>query len=135
MGQILVDRGFITPEQLAEALRSQEQTGRLLGEICVEKWGLDRFALADAFGEQWDAIDQGLRSTGGRWPGSRHLDALRPDTQDVRALLAEAESAHARLHLRTDDLERRLAALEALVAGIGDGSRSLAPCIPHRMRA
>ena len=45
--------------QLAEALRSQEQTGRLLGEICVEKWGLDRFALADALGEQWVEIEHG----------------------------------------------------------------------------
>jgi hypothetical protein len=52
MGQILVERRFITAEQLAEALRNQEQTGRLLGEICVEKWGLDRFALADALGKQ-----------------------------------------------------------------------------------
>ena len=109
MGQILVDRGFITPEQLAEALRSQEETGRLLGEICVEKWELDQFALADAIGEQWDEIEQGLIDRR-RWPAV-DTSSMRPDLQDLRALLAETVSAHARLHSRTEELERRLAAL------------------------
>jgi hypothetical protein len=125
MGQILVGRGFITPDQLAEALRSQEQTGRLLGEICVERWELDRFALADAIGEQWVEIEQGVEIE------QRHdratitgpavdTTSFSPDLQELCALLVETVSAHARLHSRTEDLERRLAALETFVAGIGD---------------
>ena len=130
MGQILADRGFITPDQLAEALRSQEQTGRLLGEICVEKWGLDRFALADALGEQWVEIEHGVEIQHGVEIEQSHdrpaiaglavdTTSFSPDLKELCALLAETVSAHARLHSRTEDLERRLAALETFVAGIG----------------
>ena len=119
MGQILVGRGFITPDQLAEALRSQEQTGRLLGEICVEKWELDRFALADAIGEQWVEIEQGHERPAITGPAV-DTTSFSPDLQELCALLVETVSAHARLHSRTEELERRLAALETFVAGIGD---------------
>jgi len=124
MGQILVGRGFITPDQLVEALRSQEQTGRLLGEICVEKWGLDRFALADALGEQWVEIEGVEIEQGHDRPAMNGLAvdtrSFSPDMQELCMLLAETVSAHARLHSRTEDLERRLAALETFVAGIDD---------------
>ena len=125
MGQILVGRGFITPDQLVEALRSQEQTGRLLGEICVEKWGLDRFALANALGEQWVEIEQGVEIEQSHdRPAINGLavdtTSFSPDMQELCMLLAETVSAHARLHSRTEDLERRLAALETFVAGIDD---------------
>jgi hypothetical protein len=125
MGQILVGRGFITADQLAEALRSQEQTGRLLGEICVEKWELDRFALAQAIGEQWVEMEQGVEIeqshdrpaiTGPAVDST----SFSPDLQELCALLVETVSAHAGLHSRTEDLERRLEALETFVAGIGD---------------
>lgn len=37
LGEILVERGFIHPSQLEEALAEQKSTGRKLGEILVEK--------------------------------------------------------------------------------------------------
>jgi type IV pilus assembly protein PilB len=36
LGEILVERGFVSPEQLREALRLQYQEGKRLGEILVE---------------------------------------------------------------------------------------------------
>src|SRR5712691_515583 len=39
LGQMLVERGLLTPEELEQVLQAQEQSGRPLGEIIVE-WGL-----------------------------------------------------------------------------------------------
>ena len=36
LGEILVERGFVTPDQLREALRAQYQEGKRLGEILLE---------------------------------------------------------------------------------------------------
>src|SRR3954463_8877759 len=36
LGGLLVDQGLLTQEKLAEALREQERTGRLLGRVLVE---------------------------------------------------------------------------------------------------
>jgi MSHA biogenesis protein MshE len=36
LGNLLVEQGLLTPEKLAEALREQERTGRLLGRVLVE---------------------------------------------------------------------------------------------------
>ena len=126
MGQILVDRRFITDEQLAEALSIQQQTGRLLGEICVERWDLDRVALAGALGEQWDEIDQ----SPGRQPvsGANHsrTGTARTELDELRAQLAETELARVELASRTDELERRLALLEMLVTGLATQPQSFA---------
>jgi len=118
MGEILVVKGFITAEQLEEALVSQEETGRLLGEVCVEKFGLDRFAIADALSEQWEEPEHPRAPLGdGRGASSRSSAIVDGELQELRVLLAEAEADRARLAWRVDALERRLAALESLMPG------------------
>jgi hypothetical protein len=125
MGDILVERGSITSDQLAEALVQQEDTGRLLGEICIEQWGVDRLALADALSEQWDEMRRDVRSV------AQGETALTGDAsavvqpEELRVLLQEAEAARAELVLKTDELERRLAVLEALVIGISGAVEEL----------
>ena len=118
MGEILVERRFITPDQLAEALLDQEESGRLLGEICVERFGLDRFALAGALSEHWEETQRGRVAS--RRGGAVRTPRAPADTQDLRILLDEAEAARAALAAKTEELEERLAVLEALVAGVSD---------------
>jgi len=126
MGQILVDRRFITDDQLAEALSIQQQTGRLLGEICVERWDLDRVALAGALGEQWEEIDH----SPARQPSPSANPTLTAsgltELDELRAQLAETELARVELASRTDELERRLALLEMLVTGLATQPQSFA---------
>jgi len=54
-GDIFVERGLITSEQLGEALSEQGANGGKLGEILVGKGFVTRVALAGVIGEQWDA--------------------------------------------------------------------------------
>lgn len=51
LGEILVERGFVSPEQLREALRSQYQEGKRLGEILVEMGALTADELNWALSE------------------------------------------------------------------------------------
>ena len=37
LGQLLIDQGLLTQQQLADALVVQKSTGRMLGEVLVEK--------------------------------------------------------------------------------------------------
>lgn len=55
IGQILVDRGEITPELLAEALQLQidATSHRLIGDILIENGYVDELALYSALAEQW----------------------------------------------------------------------------------
>ena len=46
LGDIIVDRGLITPYQLEEALQVQRRSGGKLGEVLVELGCITRVALA-----------------------------------------------------------------------------------------
>ncbi len=52
LGEILVSRGFVTREQLVEALDRQRQTGERLGEALVGQGVLSKFELAGSLAEQ-----------------------------------------------------------------------------------
>jgi len=56
LGEIVVERGLITSEQLQAALDHQRQTGGKLGETLVELGLLTRMALAGVLSEQWDQL-------------------------------------------------------------------------------
>ena len=56
LGEIVVERGLITSEQLQQALDHQRQTGGKLGETLVELGLLTRMALAGVLSEQWDQL-------------------------------------------------------------------------------
>src|SRR5262249_21927385 len=51
LGEILVERGFVTPDQLREALRSQYKEGKRLGEILIEMGALTADELNWALSE------------------------------------------------------------------------------------
>ena len=132
IGTILVERGLITENQLAHGLAEQKETGRPLGEICVERFGLDRLTLADALAEQWEEM-QRANAEAERLAALDEADEMdeTPDDlsaeDELRILLEEAEAARAELVTKTDELSRRLAALETLVVGVSDALAELRP--------
>jgi hypothetical protein len=123
IGAILVERGLITESQLAGALEEQRRSGRLLGEIFVSSYGVSRVALADALAVQWAEAQQHISLEAERPPpaATEHRETESPvgDAEnELRLLLEEAEAARTELARRTDELGKRLAALEALVVGV-----------------
>lgn len=132
IGEILVEKRLITDGQLQTALAEQRATERPLGEICVERFGLDRLSLADALAEQWEEIQRhqagpDVSSENGDRPAAAPSAA--PDASDaeseLRSLLDEAEAARVELTVKTEELGRRLAALEVLVVGVTDALKEL----------
>ena len=101
IGAIFVEKQLITPGQLALALEEQEKTGRLLGEICVARYGVDRMRLADVLAEQWDGLQNAAETRLRSRPRRR-----------CRVLLDEAHATRAELRLKTGQLNKRLGALE-----------------------
>ncbi len=68
IGEIFVELGFVTAEQLESALAQQAQSGARIGEILVEQGSLSRLDLASALVEQWSALRtiRSPESTGSR---------------------------------------------------------------------
>lgn len=54
IGELLVQKGIITPEQLQEALKLQQQSGERLGRILIEKGWLTEDQLADVLSEKFN---------------------------------------------------------------------------------
>ncbi len=54
IGELLVQKGIITPEQLEEALKLQKQSGERLGRILIEKGWLTEDQLADVLSEKFN---------------------------------------------------------------------------------
>lgn len=131
IGTILVEKRLVTEAQLELALAEQRETARPLGEICVERFGLDRLSLADALAEQWEELQRHQAGVGepaatGELPASAPT-GLGPSVEEteLRSLLDEAEAARVELTTKTEELGRRLAALEVLVVGVTDALKEL----------
>lgn len=58
IGEIFVELGFITSDQLDAALVVQRETGSRIGEILVEQGSLSRLDLASALAEQWSVLQK-----------------------------------------------------------------------------
>ena len=58
IGEIFVELGFITTDQLDAALAVQSVSGARIGEILVEQGSLSRLDLASALAEQWSALQK-----------------------------------------------------------------------------
>ncbi len=52
IGELLLEKGYITPQQLEEGLKQQTVTGRRLGEILVEKGYITEDQLIDTISER-----------------------------------------------------------------------------------
>ena len=58
LGDIFVERGFVTQEELDEALVRQRQTGERLGEALVAQGVISKFELAGALAEQMAVLGE-----------------------------------------------------------------------------
>ncbi|MCZ7589990.1 MAG: hypothetical protein M5U27_14265 [Gaiella sp.] len=57
LGEIFVERGFVSQEELEQALTRQHQTGERLGEALVAQGVISKFELAGALAEQMAALE------------------------------------------------------------------------------
>ena len=62
LGDIIVERGLVTPYELEEALRVQRENGGKLGEVLVELGFITRVGLAGVINEQWDSLRSKART-------------------------------------------------------------------------
>jgi hypothetical protein len=58
IGEIFLERGFVTADDLDRALDVQRETGTRLGEVLVGQGSLSRLDLASALAEQWSALQK-----------------------------------------------------------------------------
>ncbi len=71
IGEIFVEKGFITSGQLEDALVEQKLSGRKLGEILVSQGKLSRLRLWDALEDQASDFEPTKPSGGNELPGLR----------------------------------------------------------------
>jgi hypothetical protein len=88
LGQLLVQRGLLTNEELEAALSEQDRTGDLLGEILLRNGLLSKLALASSLHEQSivqeheSGFGSGLRSAlGGAEPEESDVARNEPETE------------------------------------------------------
>jgi hypothetical protein len=113
LGDIFVERGLISDQQLQEALAQQRATGGKLGEILVELGFVTRVCLAGVISEQWDdlRVSQSGRKTA-------ETEARR--AADVGASVVEV-ALRERLEALTAELadrDRRIAQQEATISAL-----------------
>ena len=133
LGEIFVERGMATEEQLDEALRIQSESGERLGEILVRMGVIQRLDLAGALAEQWAGLqklrppdpkpveawhDLAARPAGADAPTNGSADA--PALQDavahiqkqLAALASRPDPDLTTLRAETRAVEQRLAGIE-----------------------
>jgi hypothetical protein len=120
IGEIFLEKGLVTAEQLELALEEQRRTGKRLGEVLVELGAIERLAIADALGMQWRTVSS-MSSGAGREPVSSRTSApvvdgvatqLREERDEWRSRAHATEREAARLRLLVAELDAALAQLE-----------------------
>jgi hypothetical protein len=88
IGEIFVERGYVTEEQLRAALEYQRSMGdQLLGEILVERGIVSRLDLASILSEQWSSRERQMRLvTEGE---TARVGSARPDAAELRSVVGE----------------------------------------------
>ena len=86
LGDIFVERGFVTQEELDEALVRQRETGERLGEALVAQGVISKFELAGALAEQMAVLgDPGAEAAAENVQSEATVHQLhaRDDTEDA----------------------------------------------------
>lgn len=113
----MLEEGFVTADQLAQALGVQRDTGRPLGQVLVELGYVSAGAVANALAEQHGGIlktEFGV-STGLRRPEPAVAEQPRPDARQ-RQLQAELDV----LREHCESLRRGVAMLESELERVRD---------------
>jgi len=101
LGEILVADGLLTPRELEEALREQRRSGRLLGQILVQRGYVSSFTLARALTAQ-----HGVELRGEEPEAEAPVLSTPPNWQPLGELLVDGG------FLTADDLDVALAEQE-----------------------
>jgi hypothetical protein len=109
LGDIVVERKLITPQQLDEALAVQRANGGKLGEILVDLGFITRVALAGVISEQWDSMRlmQSCRNPVPAEPAAPASPVEASLQERVEALTAELAAR-----------DQRIAQLDATIAAL-----------------
>jgi hypothetical protein len=115
LGDIIVEHGLITAEQLEHALLVQRESGAKLGEVLVELGFITRVCLAGVITEQWDEL--GLTTSGRKAAGANgHSAVPAGSTPAERALHERVESLTVELAARDQRIAQQDATISALLA-------------------
>ncbi|MCW2962988.1 MAG: biosis protein MshE [Actinomycetia bacterium] len=118
LGDIIVERGLITAEQLDEALATQQATGAKLGEALVELGFLTRVALAGVITEQWD--DLRVTTSGRKNAETNARSAALAGSSVVETALRERlEALTGELAARDQRIAQQDATISALLTQLG----------------
>jgi hypothetical protein len=58
IGELFVERGLVSQSQLLVALELQQETGQQLGQVLVERFGVERSELAKVVAEHWARLGE-----------------------------------------------------------------------------
>ncbi len=116
MGEILLDDGLITAEQLLDALQVQQETGRRLGDILLEQDLVDEHQLAGVLAEQFHIDRADLRM-------------VEPSPAAIARVSEELARRHQVIPLRVEDDDRI-----ALVTGEPLGVEAIRELTQHCSR-
>jgi hypothetical protein len=113
LGDIFVERGIISDEQLHEALEQQRESGGKLGEVLVELGFITRVGLAGVISEQWDELR--VSQSGRKTAETEARRAASKGSSVVEVALRERLEA---LTAELADRDRRIAQQEATIAAL-----------------
>jgi hypothetical protein len=113
LGDIFVERGIISEEQLREGLEQQRETGGKLGEVLVELGFITRVGLAGVISEQWDALR--VSQTGRKTAETEARRAASKGSSVVEVALRDRLEA---LTAELADRDRRIAQQVATIAAL-----------------
>ena len=112
LGTLLIDRGFVNPAQLAEALAVGTQTGARLGEIVVQRSWASEDDVAKLLAEQWQL---GYVDRASIFFDPHALGRLsREEAQRLEALPTRIQDGHVVVAV-AEPTEERLSALRAVI--------------------
>jgi hypothetical protein len=111
LGQIMVEEGFLTHEQLESAIAEQHRTGKPLGQVLVETGMASAGAVANALAEQAGGL---LKTEFGVSAGFRPAAPEQPPTSpepEIRTIATPEEMRRRGLVAELDALRDQCAAL------------------------
>ncbi len=117
VGDILLARGYVSEDQLEQAIASQQRSGKPLGQVLVEAGAITRLELASALAEQWSDTASWLgppEASKGSRDSKRGRQALLEDVFSEGRQAAYAEQ----LQNAVVELARRVAAFEPSVTDL-----------------
>ena len=97
LGDIFVERGFVSQDELDNALTRQRQTGERLGEALVAQGVISKFELAGALAEQMAALEESANEGADAQEAQaeatvHHLPARDPEPDVVFGAMLEQEA-------------------------------------------